>query len=112
VGVSSAYGDGTSLTPSTFFMSAIASTTRVRVRSSVTVPPSGATTTRYADVPLSSGNVRLSESIASCDSVPGMSKELRVPPPRPIAATPATSRTTIQAPRTRRGWRKAQRPSA
>ncbi len=75
----SSYGEVTPDTPSIFRNAVTVSLTGFSMSASVTFAPRGATTTSWADVPLTCGNVRLSVSSASWDSVPGMLKELSVP---------------------------------
>src|SRR5699024_8288193 len=108
--VISEYGDTASATPSMSCMSSTVAETSERACCVRIVEPSGATTIRYALDPLRSRKVRFSESIASCDSGPGMSNESWVVPPKPATANPNTPRRASQADSTRPRYRHAHRP--
>ena len=69
-----------------------------------TLEPSGTTTTTCAVTPPACGKVRLSESSAACDSVPGtVNFSSNLPPSAPAAARAMTSTANqISSTRTRR----------
>ncbi len=108
----SAKGDATALTWSSCSSSSTAAATACRVRGSSARAPSGATTIMVALVPLTSGKVRPSVSIASCDSVPGMVIGAFAPCENRPAAMPSTARIAIHIASTSHLARVAQSPIA
>jgi len=78
---------------------------------SVSVRPSGAATTIIPTAPAPSGNSCRSESIARCDSVPGIVKLLDVGPLNASAAPPSAASSTSQSTTTSLRRRYEARPS-
>jgi hypothetical protein len=78
--------------------------------SSVMDDPAGATTTAVALAPATDGNTAVSRSSASCDSVPGMTNDSWVCPPRAMPPPSAPTMSSSHTPMTRHGRRYAKRP--
>ncbi len=83
--------------------------TAARASGSCRLRLAGAAITIVPVVPLACGNSRLRESMARCDSVPGIVKSLVVGFMNAAAAPPsATSRTSQRATTSRRRWKDAR----
>ena len=103
-------GEVTSSTPGWASKRSTLASICFRIAAVRTLCPGGTTTISCAVVPLAWGNVRLSESRATWDSVPGrLNSSSNSPPSRPAAA-PSTTSTVSQASSTARRLRAAARP--
>src|SRR5258705_1309930 len=79
---------------------------------SVSFCPAGATNTTRAEAPpaLACGNRSASWSMATCDSVPGVVKELDVWPDRVAAPIPTSASSNTHSPATNQRRRNEKRP--